>query len=160
MTSSPALGVLVVVVVGFGLIASGCGGGAGPEPTAPGRTAGTGVPVCEPEFRPPPGFAARGTFTVRESDHVGKRISYTDGRGRILVFASGITGEFGEGEPVAGTVSVTSGERARLLGRGSAWFLLWSGPAPCVNRAVVGRGLDRTGFLRLLERSGVVAPRT
>jgi len=114
--------------------------------------------VCQPEFRPPAAFAERGTFTVPESDHVGKRVSYADAHGRTLVFASGISGEFGEGEPVAGTLSITTGEQARLLGRDSAWFLLWSGSAPCVSQAVIGRGMGRTAFIRLLERRGVVAP--
>jgi hypothetical protein len=157
-TPGPVGVVAGLAVIGLGLVAAACGAGPAPEPTATTRTAGTGLPVCEAQFRPPPGFAARGTFRVRESDHVGKRISYAGGRGRTLVFASGITGEFGEGEPVAGTVSITTGERARLLGRGHAWFLMWSGPAPCVAQVVLGRGLRRAGFLGLLARAGVVAP--
>jgi hypothetical protein len=148
----------VVLVAAVGTAVTSCSGKPAPEPTSVRRTTASTLVVCELRFRPPPGFAQRGTFTVRESDHVGKRLSYTDGQGRRLVFASGITGEFAEGEPVAGTLSITTGERARLLGRDSAWFLVWSGTAPCVTRAVLGHGLGRAEFVRLLKRSGVVAP--
>ena len=147
-----------VVMAALGLVAASCQAAPAPRPTTAGPTSGSTIPVCQPEFRPPAAFAERGTFTVPESDHVGKRVSYTDAHGRTLVFASGITGEFGEGEPVAGTLSISTGEQARLLGRDSAWFLVWSGSAPCVSKAVIGRGLGRTQFVRLLERSGVVAP--
>jgi hypothetical protein len=146
----------VAVVVGVGVVAASCTRGTAPAPAPTRPTAA--LPTCQPEFRPPSAFGARSTFTVREPDHVGERVAYLDARGRRLVFASGVTGEFGEGEPVAGTLSVTTGQRARLLGRGSTWFLVWSGSPPCVTRAVIGNGLGQAGFVRVLQRSGVVAP--
>ncbi len=143
-------------MIGVAVAAAGCGGGTGPAPTPTG-SGSAGLTRCEPEPRPPVAFDRRSAFTVEEADHVGVRATYRDPRGRKLVVASGITGEFGEGQPSAGTVPLAGGGQAQVLGVGRAWTAVWAAAPPCATRAIIGHGFDRAGFVRVLQRMGVVA---
>ncbi len=112
--------------------------------------------LCVVEFAPPSGFRLDDTVRASASDHVGIRQSYVDPRGRVLHFMSGITGEFGEGEPEAGSYRVAGGPEARLLGSGETWTLVWDAGGRCSSRAVIGNGLHRERFLTALETAGVI----
>lgn len=130
-----------------------CGGGAvsQPAPTSDRIT-------CEVNFVTPPGFERTDTFEESYPDRVGVRLGFRDREGRELHAFAGIPGEFGEGLPDAGTVRLATGRTALLAGGvHEVWVLVWDEGGICDPRVVLGRGFDRSGFLELLERAGVVA---
>jgi hypothetical protein len=130
-----------------------CGGGAAsqPPPTSDRTT-------CEVSFVTPPGFERTDTFEESYPDRVGVRLGLRDEAGRELHAFAGIPGEFGEGLPDAGTVELVTGGIARLAGGvHEVWVLVWDEGGLCDPRVVLGRGFERSGFLELLERAGVVA---
>ena len=131
-----------------------CGGGAATQtsPTAD-RTA------CEVRFVTPEGFERTETFEEPYPDRVGVRLGWVDDEGRELHAFAGIPGEFGEGLPDAGTVELAAGGTGRLAGGvHEVWVLSWNEGGTCDPRVILGRGLDRRGFLELLRRAGVAAP--
>jgi hypothetical protein len=130
-----------------------CAGGAGPAPEA----SLPAPPVCDPRFAPPAGFEPTETFKEGYPDRIGVRLGYADGEGRELHAFAGIPGEFGEGLPAAGTVTLTGGRTGRLSGGpNEVWVLSWEQDGPCDPRAVLGSGFDRRAFLAILEGSGLV----
>jgi hypothetical protein len=137
-----------------GLLASGCGSNAAPSRSGPAPSGGPAP--CGTGFTPPEGFHPTERFTERYSDHLGVRQGYRDDLGRELHVFAGIPGEFGEGLPPAGTVAVTTGQTAVLLGRNEVWVLSWDAEGPCAARAVLGHGFGRRGFLGTLQEAGVV----
>lgn len=113
-------------------------------------------PRCETGFSAPAGFEQVESFDERYSNRVGVRLGYRDADKRELHVFAGIPGEFGEGLPDAGEVQVSGGWPGRLLGGGSVWVLAWDTSGPCAAHAVLGKGLTRRDFLRVLKESGVV----
>ena len=113
---------------------------------------------CAPVFDAPTGFEPLETFEEEYPDHVGVRLGYGDEEGRELHAFAGIPGEFGEGLPDAGEVSLTNGRTGQLFGRGTVWVLVWAEGGACDPRAVLANGLGRRAFLSSLERSGIVTP--
>jgi hypothetical protein len=122
----------------------------------PGGVTPTAQPRCEIGFSAPAGFEQVESFDELYSNRVGVRLGYRDASGRELHVFAGIPGEFGEGLPDAGEVQVTGGWPGRLLGNGSVWVLAWDTSGPCAAHAVLGNGLARRRFLRVLMESGVV----
>jgi hypothetical protein len=113
---------------------------------------------CAPVFEAPTGFEPLETFEETYPDHIGVRLGYRDERRRELHAFAGIPGEFGEGLPDAGEVSLTHERTGHLFGRETVWVLVWDEGDTCDPRAVLGNGLDRRSFLASLERSGIVTP--
>ena len=128
------------------------------DPAPPERSeTPTGPHRCEE--RPgviPEGFILRRTREFPEPDRVAIREEYRDPDGRLLVYLLGVTGEVGEGLPVADDLVIASGEPATLLGREANWVLRWEGDPPCSPSSIVGNGFDRDGFVGLLEDAEVL----
>ncbi len=123
-----------------------------------GRERPTAAPParCETPFTVPPGFRLTESLEDPYPDHVGVRLGFRDRERRELHVFVGIPGEFGEGLPAAGAVSLAAGEDGRLLGADATWVLAWDSTGPCAVHAVLGNGFTRVAFLRVLEESGVV----
>ena len=139
-------------MLAFVALATSACSGDGPEPPTP--------PVrerCTSDLHPPEGFDQRRVRTVRESDHLGIRILYTDATGRMLASLAGISGEYGEGSPFGGHVEVAGDGPADLFGDARRWTIVWAGAEPCTPRAVIGNGFTKEAFLRTLTRIGVLA---
>lgn len=83
-------------------------------------------------------------------------MGFADPAGREIHVFAGIPGEFGEGLPDHGEVTVTEGGPARLLGDGSVWVLVWDTSGACAAHAVLGNGFKRGEFLRVVKEAGVV----
>lgn len=130
-----------------------CAGGTGQAPEA----APAGPPVCDARFAPPAGFEPTETFKEEYPDRIGVRLGYADGEGRELHAFAGIPGEFGEGLPDAGIVTLSGGRTGQLSGGPNAvWVVSWDEDGPCDPRAVLGSGFGRRAFLAILEGSGLV----
>ena len=128
-----------------------CGGGAATP------TMQTAQPnVCEVNFVSPQGFERTDTFEERYPDRIGLRVGFRDESGRELHAFAGIPGEFGEGLPTAGVVTVAQGLEGPLQGASGTWVLSWRAPGPCGVRAVLGTGFTRSSFLRTLERAAII----
>ncbi|MGQ0668463.1 MAG: hypothetical protein ACT4PO_02120 [Actinomycetota bacterium] len=145
--------VIPSLAVGVAFLVTACPGGESDRAPVPESS----VQACRVDVTPPPEFRLQNTIRRSESDHVGIRRSFVDAAGRVLHFFSGISGEFGEGMSVAGSLTVAGGEEARLLGVGQDWVLVWSSSGPCAAQAVIGNGFARGEFLQVLEASGVLA---
>jgi hypothetical protein len=142
-------------LVGAVLVASlavACAGEASPS----GETSPDESLVCEAGFTTPEGF--RQTESLRDPypDHVGIRLGFVADDGRELHYFAGISGEFGEGLPSSGVVTVAQGLEGPLQGSDATWVLSWRAPGPCGVRAVLGTGFTRSSFLRTLERAAIV----
>ncbi len=151
MSAARAVVALVAAVLAA---ATACTGGSAGRRTAEGSP----EPVrCQADyFTVPPGFHAVRTFEERYPDHVGIRLSLRDERGRELHVFSGIPGEFGEGLPADGRVTVTGSGQVGLVGSRRVWVLWWEVEDACTPRAVLGNGLTRNEFLQVLAASGLV----
>lgn len=125
-------------------------------PRAP--TGPSGPPACETGFTPPEGFEQTESFTEPYADHLGVRQGFKDDEGRELHVFAGIPGEFGEGLPPGGSVTVSTGESAAVLGKDEVWALVWDTQGPCSARAVLGNGFGRAEFLGSLKDAGIVQP--
>lgn len=150
------------VFVSSVLTLAACAGGAGSPPAAGGASApdagAAGPAVCDAQFAPPARFELTETFKEEYPDRIGVRLGYADEAGRQLHAFAGIPGEFGEGLPDAGDVTIASGGRGRLSGGpNDVWVLSWDEGGACDPRAVLGSGFDRRAFLAVLEGSGVLA---
>lgn len=145
--------VIPSLAVGLAFLVTACPGGE----TERAPTSEPSVQVCQVDTTPPPEFRLQNTIRRSERDHVGVRRSFVDAAGRVVHFFSGISGEFGEGMSVAGSLTLAGGEEARLLGTGQDWVLVWSSSGPCAAHAVIGNGFARGEFIRVLEASGVLA---
>ena len=114
--------------------------------------------TCEAGFTTPEGFRQTESFRDPYPDHIGIRLGFVADDGREIHYFAGIPGEFGEGLPDAGTVRLATGRTALLAGGvHEVWVLVWDEGGICDPRVVLGRGFERSGFLELLERAGVVA---
>ncbi|MGH2675987.1 MAG: hypothetical protein ACRDH1_11325 [Actinomycetota bacterium] len=127
------------------------------------RSAGDGsagpMPRCEAlPGRGVEGFVLERTRELDEGDRIATRRDYRDRRGRLLVYLLGLSGEIGEGLPFLGPVTLAGGERARFLGRRTAWMVVWEGAFPCPQLAVVGNGFRKEEFVRLLVEAGLLPP--
>ena len=107
---------------------------------------------------PPEGFLLVRTREIEYPDHVGVREEYRHDDGRLLVYLLGVTGEMGEGSPIAEEVELVTGEAATLFGSENtgAWSLVWAQDLPCPQVAVVGNGFTRDQFEGALEDIGVI----
>lgn len=110
---------------------------------------------CRSELRPP-GYRLVGTTQITSGSTVGVRQELRDDHGRSLHVSVGVAGEFGEGAAFVGTIPTASGAEARLYGRGEVWVLVWDEGGRCGDRAVIGSGFDREGFVQALGAAGVV----
>jgi hypothetical protein len=130
-----------------------CAGGVGP---AAGSTP-SDPPVCDARFAPPSGFEPTERYEEEYPDRIAVRLGYADGQGRELHAFAGIPGEFGEGLPDAGSVTLAGGRFGRLSGGpNQVWVVAWEQDGPCDPRAVLGSGFDRRAFLEVLEGSGLL----
>jgi hypothetical protein len=127
-------------------------------PSPPASSEPSVPPTCETGFTPPDGFEQTESFTEAYADHLGVRRGYQDDQGRELHVFAGIPGEFGEGLPPDGSVTVWTGDAAALLGREVVWVLAWDSSGPCAARAVLGNGFGRGEFLRSMREAGIVRP--
>jgi hypothetical protein len=151
-------GLLVrVILSGSLLLAAACSRG---SPSPPASDEPSPPPACETGFTPPEGFAQTDSFTEPYADHLGVRQGFEDDRGRELHVFAGIPGEFGEGLPPGGSVTVATGESAALLGRDQVWALVWDTEGPCSARAVLGNGFGRVEFVDSLREAGIVEDRS
>ena len=112
-------------------------------------------PVCEVRFAAPGGFEPLPAFEEDYPDHVGVRLGFRD-QGRQFHVLAGIPGEIGEGLPVVGSVELTEGRTARLLGRDDVWIVVWEENDRCDPRAVIGNGFSRRTFREALAEAGLV----
>jgi len=130
-----------------------CAGGVG---SAPG-TSRPAPPICDARFAPPSGFEPTETFKEEYPDRIAVRLGYADGQGRELHAFAGIPGEFGEGLPDAGSLTLAGGRTGRLSGGpNEVWVVTWEEDGACDPRAVLGNGFDRQAFLEVLEGSGLL----
>jgi hypothetical protein len=125
-------------------------------PVPPASSEPSGPPPCETGFTPPAGFEQTESFTEPYADHLGVRQGFKDEEGRELHVFAGIPGEFGEGLPAGGSVTVSTGESAAVLGKDEVWVLVWDTSGPCAARAVLGNGFGRAEFLDSLKVAGIV----
>lgn len=142
-------------LVGSVLLASlavACGGEASPDDeTSPDQER-----TCEAGFTTPEGFRQTESFRDPYPDHVGIRLGFIADDGREFHYFAGIPGEFGEGLPSVGVVTVAQGLEGPLQGADGTWVLSWRAPGPCGVRAVLGTGFTRSSFLRTLERAAII----
>jgi hypothetical protein len=89
-------------------------------------------------------------------DRVGVRIDLRADDGRELHYFAGVPGEFGEGLPERGSVDVADGQTGELVGDGTTWVLAWGTGTPCTPVVVLGNGMGRRAFMRLLASAGAV----
>lgn len=144
--------VRLVVAVLLAAVATACGGGSSPHDESHSEE----EPTCEAGFATPEGFRQTERFRDPYPDHVGIRLGFVSEDGRELHYFAGIPGEFGEGLPAAGSVSVAVGLDGTLQGSKDTWVLSWQAPGPCGVRAVLGTGFARSEFLQTLERAAIV----
>jgi hypothetical protein len=110
--------------------------------------------VCTVRFAAPAGFQPLEPFEEEYDDHVGVRLGFRDGRREVHVFA-GIPGEFGEGLPRAGEVTLTDDRTALMAGRRDVWVISWNEDDLCDPRSVLGNGFSRDEFLAALTDMGL-----
>lgn len=149
MREPVARGALAVLAV----LAAACGG-----TTRPSTTSGSPHPLsCAAPLEAPPGFEQTERFEEEYPDHVGVRIGFRDGAGREVHAFGGIRGEFGEGMPRAGSLTLAAGGEAWLAGEGDVWVAGWQTDEPCGEEAVLGSGFSREEFVSLLVDAGLVS---
>lgn len=147
-----SVGARLAVIVLLASLAGACGG----EASSHDEASPDEGPLCEAGFTTPEGF--RQTESLRDPypDHVGIRLGFVADDGREIHYFAGIPGEFGEGLPPSGVVTVALGLEGPLQGSDGTWVLSWRAPGPCGVRAVLGTGFTRASFLRTLERAAIV----
>lgn len=118
---------------------------------------GEAPPRCTPPMPVPAGFRVTAVFADPYPDRIASRTSLEGPGGRLLHRFAGVPGEIGEGLRPVGDVALAGGGSARLLGRGRVWAAVWSVDGPCGERAVLGAGFRRRGFLAVLRRAGLLA---
>lgn len=133
-----------------GILVSGCAVG------ADGSGARDERPVCDAGFGAPAGFEVAESFREPYPDHVGIRLGLVSGDGRELHYFAGIPGEFGEGLPVVGSVEAATSVEGVLRGSDGTWVLTWQVSGPCGQRAALGSGFTRRGFLAALREAGAI----
>jgi hypothetical protein len=110
---------------------------------------------CGVRFAAPSGFEPLEPFEEEYPDRIGLRLGFRDDRRREFHVFAGIPGEFGEGLRDAGTLELTEGRTATLLGREEVWVAIWEEGGVCDPRAVLGNGFSRAGFVRALVDAGL-----
>ncbi len=118
------------------------------------------VPRCTNPAKGVEGFLLVRTREFPERGHVGVRLEYRSPDGERLYYLVGISGDVGEGLPLADEIRLADGSAARLLGRGTTWILSWRDEPPCEPVAVIANGIGRARFLALMRESGLVPPRS
>ncbi len=113
--------------------------------------------VCGVRFAAPAGFDPLEPFEEEYPDHVGVRLGFRDERGREFHVFAGIPGEFGEGLPAAGSVTLTEGRSGSLAGRAQVWVLTWEEGGLCDPRAALGNGFTREEFQVALADAGLAS---
>ena len=116
------------------------------------------IPICEVRFAAPAGFAPSETFEEPYEDRVGVRLGFVDEGRREFHVIAGIPGEFGEGLPAAGEITLIGGHTGHVIGRGEVWVVRWDEGDLCDPRAVLANGFDRDAFDAVLVDAGLVAP--
>jgi hypothetical protein len=111
---------------------------------------------CDVGLSVPDGFRVTGGIEDPYPDRIGVRIDLRSDDGRELHYFAGIPGEFGEGLPERGSVEVRGGETGALAGHGTTWVLAWGSGTPCTPVVVLGNGIERDSFMRLLASAGAV----
>jgi hypothetical protein len=140
---------LLVVLIAVAAAGGACHHSAGPPaPVAPSR--------CDVGLSIPDGFRVTGSMRDPHPDHVGVRIDLRADDGRELHYFAGIPGEFGEGLPDRGEMTVAGGETGEFFGRETTWVLAWGSGAPCTPFVVLGTGMRRAEFTETLRRAGAL----
>ena len=111
--------------------------------------------MCEVRFAAPSGFAPLETFEQRYEDRIGVRLGFRDAARREFHVFAGIPGEFGEGLPDAGELTLAEGNTGLLVGTGRVWMVTWTQGDVCDPRAVLGNGFRRKAFEAALVDAGV-----
>jgi hypothetical protein len=137
------------------LALSACRHAPAPEPRSPSPEPSR----CDPALQTPAGFEVTGSMEDPSGDHTGVRVDLRADGGRELHYFAGIAGEFGEGLPDRGTVTLADGSTARLVGRGTTWVLAWEGQEPCSPRIALGTGMDAEGFRVAMRQAGALPAR-
>lgn len=117
-------------------------------------------PVCEPPMAAPPAFAPLDSFEEEYRTHVGVRLGFRDPEDRELHLFAGIPGEFGEGLPEGGSLTLAAGRSGFIAGDPATkvWVVIWDEGDICDPRAVLSNGFSRNGFLLVLENAGITPP--
>lgn len=101
------------------------------------------------------------TKNLPNPEFVAVRREYRDAEKRLLVYLLGVTGEIGEGAPVAEKVTLADDTAATLVGGPVGnWAITWEDEFPCQQMSVVGNGFSRDEFEALMLEIGLFeAPR-
>jgi hypothetical protein len=130
---------------------------AGPACSRSGAPTDDGPARCDVGLEVPDGFRVSGGIEDPYPDRIGVRIDLRADDGRELHYFAGIPGEFGEGLPERGSVAVRGGETGELAGEGTTWVLVWGSGTRCTPVVVLGNGVERREFMRLLASAGAIA---
>jgi hypothetical protein len=139
---------LGVVLAGAVVVGPGCSESGAPSDPSPSR--------CEVGLAVPDGFRVTGGLQDPYPDRVGVRIDLGDDGGRELHYFAGIPGEFGEGLPERGEMTVRGGGTGELAGEGTTWVIEWGSGSPCTPVVVLGTGMDRRAFTDVLRSAGAL----
>jgi hypothetical protein len=106
----------------------------------------------------PKGFVLVKTKNYPNPEYVAVRREFRDSEDRLLVYLLGITGEVGEGAPVAQEVALADDTEATLLGGPVGnWAITWQDEFPCEQMSIVGNGFTRKAFEALIIEVGLLA---
>lgn len=149
------LAVLATVAV----LGAGCTEDRPPPPGIESRGA-PAKPVCDRmPAGVPEGFVLVKTKNYPNPEYVAVRREFRDSEDRLLVYLLGITGEVGEGAPVAEKVALADDTEATLLGGPVGnWAITWQDEFPCEQMSVVGNGFTKNDFEALMIEIGLLAP--
>lgn len=129
------------------VIGTGCAGDLGAEGS---------LPACNARPVDPADFEPVATEKVEGETRSGYRYAYRGLSGEQVAFHYGVTTDSGAGLPRAGRLPLASVGAGQLTGRGSSWTFTWTGQFPCDRMRVVGTGLSKAAFIRVLSVSGVI----
>ena len=120
--------------------------------------ADSSLPACNSRPVDPAGFEPVATEKIEETERSGYRYAYRglgDLEGAQVSFYYGVTTDAGGGLPKAGQLPLASVGGGQLTGRGSDWTFTWTGQFPCDLMRVVGSGVSKNAFVRVLALSHV-----
>lgn len=149
----------LAVLVTAAVLGAGCTEGRLPPPDPESRGA-PAKPVCDRmPAGVPEGFVLVRTKNYPNPQYVAVRREFRDSEERLLVYLLGITGEVGEGAPVAQKVTLADDTEATLVGGPVGnWAITWQDEFPCEQMAIVGNGFTRDDFEALMSEIGLLAP--
>jgi hypothetical protein len=106
----------------------------------------------------PEGFVLVRSRNLQNPEYVAVRREYRDTEDRLLVYLLGVTGEVGEGAPVAEAIELADDTEATLVGGPIGnWAIRWQDEFPCEQISIVGNGFRRDEFEALMVEIGLLA---